>query len=215
MFGSPVETDDSWQSSVQRALGLGVDHLSTYALTVERGTPLSRAVALGAPAPDEDVQAGRWEEAAALAAASGLVRYETSNHARPGHAVAYNLITWGQGEYVAFGNAAHSHRSGRRSWNVRRVDRYVERIESGSSAESDSEQLGGWDRELERVMLGLRRSAGVTAGVAGEALVASQEGAALLDAGVLEVADGRLRIVRPMLLDEVSRRLLALEPVDC
>ncbi len=215
IFGTPGETLESWRSSVSIALETGIDHLSTYSLTVERGTPLSRAVAAGAPEPDSDLQADEWLLATELAAEGGMIRYETSNHARPGHAVVYNLVTWGQGEYVAFGNAAHQHRDGVRSWNVRRVDRYLERIERGEGAESGREQLDRWESEVERVMLGLRRAAGVILGSAGERLLASERGGAALEAGILGVAGDRLMINRPLLGDEVSRALLALAPADC
>ena len=129
--------------------------------------------------------------------------------------MVYNLVTWAQGEYAAFGNGAHDHRDGVRSWNVRRVDRYIERIEQGDSAKSGSERLGPWEREVERVVLGLRRAAGVRAGVAGQRLLTSEGGVALRDAGILEVAGDRLRIARPLLGDGVSRALLALDPGDC
>jgi putative oxygen-independent coproporphyrinogen III oxidase len=215
MFGTPGEDLESWRNSVTTALDLGVDHLSTYSLTVERGTPLSRAVAAGAPAPDPDLQADQWLIATELAQGAGLVRYETSNHARAGHAVIYNLVTWGQGEYAAFGNGAHRHRDGLRSWNVRRLERYIERIENSQSPVSGEERLGPWEREVERVLLGLRRAAGVLAGVAGERLLKSEQGSAVVDAGILEVDGDRLRIARPLLGDGVSRALLALTPGDC
>lgn len=213
IFGTPG--DDGWEESVAGVLAAGVDHLSVYALTVERGTPLSRAVAAGAPAPDPDLQADAYLHAGSAAASAGLVRYETSNYARPGHGCVYNLVTWAQGEYAAFGNGAHRHRDGERSWNVRRVDRYTERALAGDSPVAGRERLDPWRREVERVMLGLRRSAGVRPGVAGAALLASDEGERLVAAGVL-VADGdRLRVERPLLGDAVSRALLALDPVEC
>ena len=49
IFGAPVETPRSWEETVDRALALETDHISAYALTVERGTELSRQVAAGAP----------------------------------------------------------------------------------------------------------------------------------------------------------------------
>lgn len=215
IFGVPGESAASWRTSVRRALATGAEHLSIYALTVERGTPLSRAVAAGAPAPDPDRQAQRWEEAARLAAGAGLVRYETSNFARPGHPCLYNLITWAQGEYEGFGAGAHRHRAGTRSWNLRRVDRYVERLEAGGSPVSGEETLGPWERERERLVLGLRRAAGAEAGEAGERLVASASGARLLAAGILEQRGGRLAVARPLLGDEVARAVLALAAGDC
>jgi len=215
IYGTPGESGTSWRGSVTRALEAGADHLSTYALTVERGTALSRAVTAGAPGPDPDQQADRYEEAVGRAAQAGLVRYETSNFARPGHACLYNLITWARGEYEGFGAGAHRHRGGSRSWNLRRVDRYVERLEAGTSPVSGGETLGPWEREQERLVLGLRRVAGVEAGPGGRRLVGSPAGRRLLDAGVLEQVEGRLRVADPLLGNEVARAVLALDPGDC
>jgi putative oxygen-independent coproporphyrinogen III oxidase len=209
IFGTPGETLASWRASVERAVGSGADHLSTYALTVESGTPLSRAVRAGAPAPDPDDQADKHPLAVELAQSAGMSRYETSNFARPGHVCRYNLLTWAQGEYAAFGNGANRHRGGIRSWNVRRVDRYVER---SPRARSGEERLPPWGREVERVLLGLRRAAGVVPGLAGEALAQSAPGRRLIEAGVLRVDPGRLVVTDPLLGDEVSRALLGLEP---
>jgi putative oxygen-independent coproporphyrinogen III oxidase len=213
IFGTPGETDSSWAATVDRALAAGVHHLSAYALTVEKGTPLGRAVLSGAPAPDPDDQASKYEIVSAAADAAGLIRYETSNFARPGHHCRYNLLTWAQGEYAAFGNGAHRHRDGARSWNVRRIDRYIER--ASSSAVSGEERLEAWGRETERVVLGLRRSAGVVAGAAGSALLASGDGQRLAAAGVITVSGDRITVTRPLLGDEVARTVLALPPGDC
>lgn len=210
IYGTPGESPDAWERSVRTALSTGVGHLSTYALTVESGTPLSRAVRDGAPGPDPDHQADAYAVACELAASAGLVRYETSNHARPGEAVAYNLLTWAQGEYAAFGNGAHRHRDGVRSWNVRRVDRYVERIEAGESPVSGEERLDAWERDAERVVLGLRRAAGVVPGQVGERLLESDDGAALMEAGILTVRDGRLVVADPMRENEAARAVLGL-----
>jgi oxygen-independent coproporphyrinogen-3 oxidase len=212
IFGSPVEDDASWRRSVATALDLEIDHLSCYALTVEPGTPLSRSVRAGEEAPDPDVQADRYETAWGRAEAAGLRRYETSNGARPGHGCLYNLVTWAGGQYQGFGNGAHRHVAGTRSWNVRRVDRYLERVEAGGRATSGQEHLDGWGRERERLVLGLRRSAGAVIGEAGRALLASMEGDRLIAAGVLAVEAGRLRVLRPLLGDAVARAVLGLDP---
>lgn len=215
IYGTPGESAASWRTSVGRALATGVGHLSVYALTVEHGTALSRAVAAGAPVPDPDHQAALWEEASRLGAEAGMARYEVSNFARPGRGCLYNLITWAQGEYEGFGAGAHRHRGGARSWNVRRVDRYVESLEAGESPVSGEERLGPWERERERLVLGLRRAAGVVAGEAGRRLEESPAGSRLLTAGVLERVGDRLYVGRPLLGDEVSRAVLALEAGDC
>lgn len=210
IFGSPVETDASWWGTVTRALDLGIHHLSAYALTVERGTALSRAVLAGAPAPDPDVQAARWEVLAAAAADAGLVRYEVSNWARPGHHCRYNLATWAQGEYLGFGLGAHDHRRGVRARNLRRLDAYLSAVEAGRRPRAGEERLPGEDRERERLLLGLRRAAGVVAGATGERLLASEAGRRLVAAGVIADLGGRLVVRRPLLTDEVARAVLSL-----
>lgn len=213
IFGTPGETLSSWRATVERALELQPDHLSAYALTVELGTPLSRAVADGAAAPDPDLQADQYEF---LQARCGeLVRYEVSNWARPGHTCLYNLITWAQGEYLAFGIGAHGHRAGVRRRNVRRLDTYLQMVAGGARPEQGSDRPDDWGREQERLLVGIRRTAGVAAGRAGRALVSSAWGRRLLDAGVIVVADDRLRVAKPLLTDEVSRAVLALQPGEC
>jgi len=212
IFGTPGETLVSWNDTLDRAVALEPDHVSCYALTVEPGTELGRAVARGAPAPDPDLQADFYESACERLVAGGLVRYEVSNWARPGHTVRYNLAVWAQAEYLAFGMGAHRFRDGARSHNRRLLDGYLRSIERGDSATAGSEVVDGWFAEVERVFLGIRRVAGVAAGQAGDALMSSEEGHRLAAAGVIELAGGRLVVKRPLLTDHVARAVLALAP---
>lgn len=214
ILGSPPETPASWSSTLQRALECEPDHLSTYALTVEPGTVLWKEVRAGACPPDPDRQADGWEEAARMCAEAGLVRYEVSNAARPGHHCRYNLSVWGQGEYLGFGNGAHSFRDGRRWENVRDPARYLDTVEGGSSPARRVETIDGWAAETERLLLGIRRTAGVRALGAGMALWTSRRGRRLRRAGVIELRDGRLRVSRPLLTDEVSREILTMDPLE-
>lgn len=215
IFGTPGETVSSWSHTLDTAIGLEPDHVSCYALTVEPGTELGRAVAGGAPAPDPDLQADFYEIACERLADAGLVRYEVSNWARPGHTVRYNLAVWAQSEYLAFGMGAHRFRARVRSHNRRRLDGYLAAIEGGTSPTAGSEAIEGWAAEVERVFLGIRRVAGVAAGEAGNALLSSDEGSRLTTAGVVDLIDGRLVVKRPLLTDHVARALLALAPPEC
>lgn len=211
IYGSAGEDLARWTSSVDRALGLGLEHLSCYGLTVEPGTDLHRRVAAGGPAPDPDLQADQWERADALATDAGLVRYEVSNWARPGHTVRYNLAVWAQADFLGFGLSAHRFRDGIRSHNYRHFDTYLATAEAGASV-AGYEEVSGWDHELERLFLGLRRAAGVVSGAGGAALAASPEGKRLEEAGVIDFDRDRLRVRRPLLTDAVSRAVLALSP---
>jgi len=212
IFGAPEESERSWEDSLERAAAAEPDHISCYALTVESGTPLGRSVRAGAPAPEPDVQADRYETADRRLTAAGLERYEVSNWSRPGHECRYNLTVWAQGEYEAYGNGAHGFRDGRRFRNHRRIDAYMSKIESGESPRSGHEAISEWDAELDRLFVGLRRSVGVAAGSGTETLLATEEGKALASAGVLAENEGRLVVARPLLTDAVHRSVLALTP---
>jgi oxygen-independent coproporphyrinogen-3 oxidase len=208
IFGTPGETDEVWKKTLERALAVEPDHLSCYALTVERGTPLGRAVGGGAPAPDPDVQADRYEQAQRMI---DLEQYEVSNWSIAGHQCRYNLTVWGQGEYDAFGNGAHGFRNGRRFRNHRRIDAYMSRVAERTAPRAGEDMIKGWDLELDRLFVGLRRTVGVSHGPGTAALLASEDGRRLADMGVLADDGERLRVARPLLTDAVLRSVMALE----
>lgn len=212
VYGHPVETSAAWSTTVTAAVESEVDHVSTYSLTVEPGTELWRQVRHGEPAPDPDVQAERWETADQILSVAGHVRYEVSNAARPGHHCIYNLAVWGQAEYLGFGLGAHGHRDGTRRRNVRRLDTYLDRTERGLGPVQATERIEGWAAEQERLMLGLRRTAGVVVGEGGRRLMASPAGRRLQEAGVLVLDGERIRVARPLLTDAAVAEVLELEP---
>jgi oxygen-independent coproporphyrinogen-3 oxidase len=211
IFGTPSETDDSWERTLQGAVEAGPDHVSCYALTVEPGTPLNKAVMAGASAPDPDVQADRYEMAEAKLGEAGYHRYEVSNWSRPGHECRYNLTVWAQGQYEAYGNGAHRFRDGVRSHNVRRLEAYISELEAGRRPIAGAEPVRGWDSEIDRLFVGLRRADGVVDGPGVRSLVTSEEGKVLQEAGVIEMNGDRLVVRRPLLTDMVHRAVLGLE----
>lgn len=205
IYGAPGESMASWEATVDRALGLEPEHLSAYALTVELGTELSRAIKSGAPAPDPDDQATKYEHLVARAPGVRLVRYEVSNWCRPGHHCRYNLSTWAMGEYLGFGLGAHDHRAQRRSRNVRRLDAYLDRVEAKERPRAGSERLSDADAEHERIAIGLRLAAGVAAGEVGDRFLDGPEGRRHLEAGTIARQGDRLVVRRPLLTDAVAR----------
>lgn len=210
IFGAPGETDESWQQSVSSALASEVDHVSCYALTVEKGTELHRRILAGAPAPDGDVQADRWETADRLLGEAGMARYEVSNWSRPGFECRYNLTVWAQGEYEAYGLGAHGFRDGVRTRNLRHLDTYLETVESGKRPLAGTETLSEWDAELDRLFVGLRRAVGVAHGPGTRAFLGDPNGVRLLEAGVVADTGDRLVVVNPLLTDWVDRVVLSL-----
>ena len=158
IYGAAGETVADWEATVERALALDPPHVSAYGLTVEPGTALANDAARH---PDDDDQADKYELVDERFLAVGLANYEVSNWARPGHESRHNRLYWDQADYRGFGCAAHSHRAGRRWWNVRTPDRYVDLVERGESVEAASETLDDATRRFERLELALRTRDGV------------------------------------------------------
>ena len=158
IYGANIESLAQWEHTLTAALALDPPHISAYGLTVEAGTPLA---AQSERWPDDDDQADKYELADDLLGAAGLENYEVSNWARPGHESVHNRLYWAQGDYVGVGCAAHSHESGRRWWNVRTPERYIELVQAGLSAESSAEVLDADTRRVEGLQLALRTREGV------------------------------------------------------
>jgi oxygen-independent coproporphyrinogen-3 oxidase len=205
IYGGAGETEESWLATLNGVLALEPRpaHVSAYALTVEPGTPLAKDVSRH---PDDDIQAGRYEVLDAALSRAGYHWYEISNWAQPGEESRHNLNYWVQGDYRGLGCAAHSHRQGRRWWNVRTPERYIEMVRSGLSPESVSETLSPSQRNLESLELALRTRYGVPAGALADALA---EEPAL--AGLVAVDSKRdrvsLTLAGRLLANEVACRL--------
>ena len=199
IYGGVGESIDDWVATVQQVVALGAPHVSAYGLTVEAGTALADDASRH---PDDDDQADKYDAVDDLLTAAGYENYEISNWAKPGHECRLNAIYWSGGNYAGFGCAAHAHRDGRRSWNVRTPDRYIELIEAGRSAESSFEELDAGTRTLERLQLQLRTRDGVPVSAL-DALDVEEMGE------LVQRKDDRLVLTREgrLLANEVSLRL--------
>jgi oxygen-independent coproporphyrinogen-3 oxidase len=158
IYGVHGESVADWAATVASVVQLEPTHISAYGLTVEGGTPLADDPSRH---PDDDVQAEMYEVVDDLLTAAGMENYEVSNWSLPGRECQHNRLYWFQGNYAGFGSAAHAHHDGRRSWNVRTPDRFIELIESAQSAESSNEILDGDARRIEGLQLALRMREGV------------------------------------------------------
>jgi oxygen-independent coproporphyrinogen-3 oxidase len=196
IYGGAGETLDDWCRTLERAVELDPPHVSAYALTVEAGTPLADDPSRH---PDDDDQADKYVAADEALTAVGLACYEISNWARSGHECRHNLLYWAQGDYLGLGCAAHSHRAGRRWWNVRTPERYCQLVEAGGPAEAAGESLDAETQRLEGLQLALRTRDGVPMGSL------DTDG---LD-GLVEVRGRRVVLTRAgrLLANELSTRL--------
>jgi oxygen-independent coproporphyrinogen-3 oxidase len=162
IFGVPGQKRESWRRDLERAIALGVDHVSTYGLTVEEGTPYA-AWQLREPRAfaDDALEADLYGEAIDRLEAAGYEQYEISNFAKPGHRCRHNENYWNNGDYVGLGVGAASFRRGERGVHTRDLEEYVAAAASGRPIPSETERLEGARRAGEAAMLSLRTAQGV------------------------------------------------------
>lgn len=136
IYGLPGQALAEWDATLRRAIELKPGHISTYALTVEPGTPLARRVDRGEVVPlDDDAVADLYEHASKVLGAAGYEQYEISNWAWPGHESRHNSVYWTDGEYMAIGAGAHGYVDGERYENVAHPREYIAaatRVEGGT-----------------------------------------------------------------------------------
>lgn len=107
MCGLPGQTLEGFEADLHQAVALGVKHVSVYPLTVEERTPLAQLVKEGvASGPDDDLQACMMERAAAVLERAGMRRYEVANYAYPGYESRHNQAYWSGVSYLGLGPGA-------------------------------------------------------------------------------------------------------------
>jgi len=156
MSGIPRQTHASWLSSIEQLCALAPEHISTYGLIVEEGTPFFE-MRERLELPDEDCARQMYFDGIEALAAHGYAQYEISNFARSGYESRHNLKYWSCEEYLGFGPSAYSDFGGDRFGNSRDLDSYL----SGLPIECERESPSREGRINEYVMLRMRLCEGV------------------------------------------------------
>lgn len=156
---------------LDEAVAFAPEHVSTYALSVEAGTPFARAAARGQLAlPDDDLAAAMLEALRERLEGAGLVLYELSNFARPGFEAVHNARYWERRAVLGLGASAWSTDPrapgapfGVRRENLRDLGAYLAAVEAGASAQASAEVLAPEVARGEAAFLALRTRRGLAA----------------------------------------------------
>jgi len=184
IYGSPHETDEDLQLTLDEVAGAPVDHVSAYSLIVEPGTRLAATIKRGElPAPSDDVAAARYEMIDKVLTGMGMTWYEVSNWSLPDGECRHNIAYWRNQDWLGIGPGAHAHFDGLRQWNVKHPAAWAALVDSGEMPVADSEQLSTLDVAHENIMLALRLRSG---------LALSELSAAALIQAELALTDGLL-----------------------
>jgi oxygen-independent coproporphyrinogen-3 oxidase len=197
LYGIPGVPTDRWLESLEAVIAAGVDHISAYELTVERGTRLGQEVRSGkVQMPDAELQLEQYWAAVERLDGAGFSHYEISNWAKPYFESRHNLAGWHYQPYLGCGAGAHSlfrHDDGssERRWDHRGPHAYIRKVIAMGEAIEGSEVLSAARARGEAAMIGVRLLEGTAA-----AQAFPEERERLVGAGLLSVDGEKVRLTR-------------------
>jgi len=177
MFAIPGQTLGIWRQTLNEALALGSEHLSSYEVIYEEDTPLYAQLNAGEFDVDEDLACAMYEELVQQTAGAGWQQYEIANFARdivgpgtqnlepgtpsiPSRACRHNINYWRGGSFYGLGPSATGYVEGVRAKNWSNTQLYCEQLEKGRRAIESRELLSPLGRAGETAAFGLRMNIG-------------------------------------------------------
>ncbi|RXM49450.1 radical SAM family heme chaperone HemW [Flavobacterium sp. YO12] len=162
IYGIPGMTDEMWKQNIETALSFGIPHISSYALTVEPKTALSKLIQTGKIAePQDEAASNHFMILVDTLQKNGFIHYELSNFGKENYFSKNNSAYWLGKKYIGIGPSAHSYDGEKRGWNIANNSLYLKAIQN-SELPIETEILTISDRYNEYIMTGLRTIWGVS-----------------------------------------------------
>lgn len=162
IYGVPNLCNDKWKENLQIAFDLGINHISSYALTVEVKTALHQFIKKGKIKPlNEELALSHFNILLEETAKNDLINYETSNFGKQGFFSKHNTSYWLGKQYLGIGPSAHSFNGKLRSWNVSNNTKYIKTLQLNKIPQ-EVEALSDNDLFNETIMIGLRTIWGIS-----------------------------------------------------
>ena len=161
IYGSNTTSHLMWQQNLQKAIDLGINHISSYALTVEEKTVLNRKIEKGEWNPiNDEHQSLQFDYLVQFLEENGFIQYEISNFGKPGFFSQHNSNYWKGVPYIGFGPSAHSYNGKQRAWNIANNAKYINDLRN-NHLPLEIENLSLAEQYNEMVMIGLRTIYGI------------------------------------------------------
>ncbi|MEZ0181083.1 radical SAM family heme chaperone HemW [Flavobacterium oncorhynchi] len=162
IYGIPGMTDEMWKQNIETALSFGIPHISSYALTVEPKTALSKLIQTGKIAePQDEAASNHFMILVDTLQKNGFIHYELSNFGKENYFSKNNSAYWLGKKYIGIGPSAHSYDGEQRGWNIANNSLYLKAIQN-NELPIETEVLTISDRYNEYIMTGLRTIWGVS-----------------------------------------------------
>jgi len=155
MFCLPNQSVEDFLSDVKALVNLNAKHISFYGLALKNKKKFQ-------PQP-EDLYPEMYLQAAEILHSAGLLRYEISNFARPGHESKHNKVYWQRQPYLGAGPSAHSYLNGIRSFIDGKYSPWKKWVENSCPQNGLTQDIPSAEgREIEAVWLALRTEEGLS-----------------------------------------------------
>lgn len=162
IYGIPGMSDEMWKQNIETALSFGIPHISSYALTVEPKTALSKLIQTGKIAePQDEAASNHFMILVERLQKNGFIHYELSNFGKENYFSKNNSAYWLGKKYIGIGPSAHSYDGIKRGWNIANNSLYLKAIQN-NELPIETEVLTVSDRYNEYIMTGLRTIWGVS-----------------------------------------------------
>ncbi|MFK8045712.1 MAG: radical SAM family heme chaperone HemW [Crocinitomicaceae bacterium] len=161
IYGLPKSTIFYWKNQIEKALALGVKHISAYCLTFEEKTAFGTWLQKGKIKPLSDEKSlAQFKLLVAQLKNNQFEHYEISNFALDGFISRHNSAYWLGEKYLGIGPSAHSYDGKSRQWNIANNPQYIKRINEESTV-SEREVLSEKDKFNEYLLTRLRTKWGI------------------------------------------------------
>lgn len=163
ILGLPGVTHEEWKDLLRTVVKWPIAHVSIYFLTVHEETPLYFRVKkneINLVSDDAMVELYQWS--VNFLEEHQLYQYEISNFSKVGYQSRHNTVYWERKPYKGFGLGACSFDGSSRFQNQKNLMKYMSDSENKNDLTIFSETLTPNQIYLERIMLGLRRSQGLS-----------------------------------------------------
>lgn len=162
IIGSRDETMTDWESDLSTCLACRPNHVSTYSLTIEKGTQFwNRQNHNELMQVEEELAVEMYERSIEVLENGGFKHYEVSNFAQAGFECSHNINYWNGGEYFGFGPGAARFVNRTRATNHQSPSRYIQLLLNGKDPTVESELIDDEQHAREILIFGLRQIAGI------------------------------------------------------
>jgi len=162
IYGIPGLSKERWKENLEITFNFGINHISSYALTIEPKTALYQFIKNNKyPNVNEELALEHFKILQTETTKNGFIQYEVSNFGKPNFFSKHNTSYWLGKPYLGVGPSAHSYYKQERNWNIANNSKYIKAITNGILP-IEKEQLSKKDLFNETIMIGLRTIWGVS-----------------------------------------------------